>query len=107
MTAAIVLIVLSALVVITGVLGAFGKLPRNRLAGVRTAATMSSDEAFATANRIAAPAIILGGLAAMAAGVAGLFVSPAASNTIAAVGVLLMAALAILGGIRGSRAVRR
>lgn len=38
-----------------------GTLPRNRVAGVRTSATLRSDEAFALGNRVAAPATMTGG----------------------------------------------
>jgi uncharacterized membrane protein len=107
MVGAVILIVLGALVVVTGVLGAIGRLPRNRLAGVRTSATMRSNEAFAIGNRVAAPAIILGGVAAMAGGAVALFVSSSAANICELIAVLVMAALAILGGVRGSRAAGR
>jgi uncharacterized membrane protein len=101
---ATVLIVLGGVVVATGILAAVGRLPRNRLAGVRTAATMRSEEAFLTGNRVAAPAIILGGLAAMAGGVVALFVSPGAGKAWVVLGVLVMAVLAIVGGFQGNRA---
>ncbi|GAA1483101.1 hypothetical protein GCM10009624_35410 [Gordonia sinesedis] len=40
---------------VVGVLGLRGALPRNRWFGVRTPATLGSDEAFGVAQRVAAP----------------------------------------------------
>ena len=44
------------LLVTVAVLGARGRLPRNRWIGVRTPVTLASDAAFALANRVAAAA---------------------------------------------------
>jgi uncharacterized membrane protein len=107
MVGAVVVVVLGGAVVVAGLLGALGRLPRNRLVGVRTPATLRSDEAFLIGNRVAAPAIVLGGVAAMAGGIAGLFLSKAAADGAVLAGVLAMGVLAIVGGIQGSRAAGR
>ena len=98
----IVVIVVGLLVGATGVLGRLGRLPRNRLLGVRTASTMRSDEAFLAGNRVVGPATALGGLAAVTGGVLALFLPH--PETFVLAGVLAMAALAIYGGVRGVRA---
>ena len=56
----IVVIAVGGIVTVTGVLAWLGRLPRNRLAGVRTRATMRSDQAFRIGNRAAAPALTIG-----------------------------------------------
>ena len=45
-----------------GLAGLLGRLPRNRVAGVRTPASLASAEAFRVANRVAAPAVLAGAL---------------------------------------------
>ena len=103
----IAVVVAGVLVALSGVLGWIGKLPRNRLAGVRTASTMRSERAFAVGNRVAGPAITLGGLAAVVAGLLGIFLPVGEADGTILAGVLLMAVLAIVGGILGSRAASR
>jgi uncharacterized membrane protein len=103
----VVVIVAGALVAVSGVLGWVGRLPRNRLAGVRTSSTMRSERAFAAGNRAAGPAVTLGGLVAMVAGVVGLFVRGSNVDGVMVVGALAMGVLAVVGGIVGSRAASR
>ena len=59
---------LSAMVV--GLMGLLGRLPRNHFAGVRTAATLASDEAWAEAHRVGSAPMIFGAVAAVMAGLA-------------------------------------
>ena len=101
------IIVLGGLVLVSGVLGVLGKLPRNRLVGVRTPATLRSDRAFETGNRAAGPAVILGGLAAVISGVVAFLVPASAVGGCVLVGALVMAGLAVIGGLQGSRAASR
>jgi uncharacterized membrane protein len=103
MAGAVIVIVAGVVVALTGVLGLTGRLPRNRLVGVRTAATMRSDETFRQGNRAAAPAIILGGLLAVPGGVAVLLGAPKATVF---PGILLMVILALAGAARANRATR-
>lgn len=93
------------LVGIGGCLGWQGKLSRGRSAGVRTPATLRSDEAFAVGNRVA-------GLPTMAAGAVGIFAGLAAfampddlgSIIAAAIGIVGLLGLLAAGGILGHRA---
>ena len=89
---------------VVAVLGLRGRLRRNALVGVRTDASMASDESFALANKVAAPTtaaaavmLLLGAVAAIAPG--GLFGVIAAAVTTAA--ALVSAAY---GGTMGTRA---
>jgi uncharacterized membrane protein len=104
--AGIVAIVLGVAVMAVGVLGWVGRLPRNPFAGVRTWSTMQSNRAFEIGNRVAGPATALGGLVAIAAGVI-TFVDLGDAGGLLAVGVVVMAALTVFGGIIGDRAANR
>ncbi|MGB3771576.1 MAG: SdpI family protein [Rhodococcus sp. (in: high G+C Gram-positive bacteria)] len=108
----IVLSVILLLVLLAGALalgavaflGLRGTLRRNSRVGVRTAASMRSDEAFTVANKVAAPTtaagaffLLIGAVATMAPG--GLFgVVAAVLTTVAAL------ATAAYGGSMGNRA---
>lgn len=87
------------------VLGGRSRLPRNRFAGVRTAATLRSEAAFALANRVAAAPLGAAGAVAIAGGAAALLSASGAAGwlllTLAAVGTLVLAGL---GGAVGDRA---
>ncbi|OLT40672.1 hypothetical protein BJF85_06000 [Saccharomonospora sp. CUA-673] len=88
-----------------GYLGLREKLPRERGAGVRTQATLRSDEAFRLANRVAGlPTLVAGGVG-IAAGVAGIVMPTVWGTVIAAVlGVVGMFVLVAGGGALGHRA---
>jgi uncharacterized membrane protein len=81
------------------------RLPRNRFAGVRTAATLRSDEAFRVANKVAGLPTLLAG-AVMAAGglLAGTLVGAPTLVTAVVVVVVGSCALAVAGGRLGHRA---
>lgn len=88
-----------------GVLGLRGALPRNRWAGVRTAATMRDDTAFTLGNKVAGAPLLAAGAAAFAAGALGAVMPTMASRvTVAAVGLLGMLVLTLVGGALGHRA---
>jgi uncharacterized membrane protein len=57
----VVLLVVGAALLTVGLLGWRRQLPRNRFAGIRTAATLRSDAAFLAANRVAAPPVLVAG----------------------------------------------
>jgi hypothetical protein len=103
-----VLFVLAGVALVTvAVLGARSMLPRNRWAGVRTAATLESAPAWVSANRVAAPPLAAAGAVCLFAGVV-LLAGPAAVlgwivTAIAAVGSLVLAGI---GGALGDRAGR-
>ena len=90
---------------VTGWLGWRGVLRRNRFAGVRTAPTMASDQAFRVANRVAGPVLVAAGAVAVLGGSA-VLVAPSGAAfamllTVVAAGVL---GLTLAGGVLGSRA---
>lgn len=105
-------LVLAALLVLAGlvllavaVLGARGRLRRNRWIGVRTAETLASDAAFAIANRVAAAPVGAAGAVAVVGGVV-LIAGPvgAVSVVVLAVSVVGTLVLGAFGGMVGQRA---
>ncbi|MEC3974648.1 SdpI family protein [Amycolatopsis sp. H20-H5] len=102
---ALVPILLGVVVAWGGFLGWRERLPRDRGAGVRTAATLRSDEAFRLGNKVAGLPTLAGGAVGVLGGVAAL-VMPTDGGLIAAAvaGLLGMIALVIGGGTLGNRA---
>jgi hypothetical protein len=102
---ALVPILLGVLVGWGGFLGWRERLSRERGTGVRTAATMRSDDAFRLGNKVAGLPTLVGGLIGVVGGVAGL-VMPTTGGTIAAavVGLAGLLALVVGGGLLGNRA---
>lgn len=83
------------------------RLPRNSIAGVRTPATMRSDAAFRTANKVAAPLTGAGGVFFVAGGLTAAILSrPATAAPALLAGVVVGAVACVVGGIRGVRAAR-
>jgi hypothetical protein len=102
---ALVPVVLGVLVGWGGFLGWREKLPRDRGAGVRTASTMRSDEAFRLGNKVAGLPTLAGGVIGVLAGVAGLVMPTTFGLLLAAfLGVVGMIALVAAGGVLGNRA---
>lgn len=103
---------LGALLVLAGlallavaVLGARSLLRRNRWVGVRTAATLRSDESFALANRVAAAPLGAAGAVAVVAGGALLAGADGAlAWVVPAIGILGTLVLGGIGGAAGDRA---
>ncbi|SNR27647.1 SdpI/YhfL protein family protein [Haloechinothrix alba] len=88
-----------------GYLGWRGRIPRDRGTGVRTWATLRSDEAFRVGNKVAGlPTMTAGGVGVVAGGAA--FLMPDTLGILLAVGlgVLGMIALTGAGGMLGHRA---
>lgn len=104
----ILLVVLLALGVAQGWIGARGlrgTLPRGRGAGVRTAASMRSNEAFTLANRVAGMPVMLGGLIAAFGGVLQFFLPDTTGTVVVAViAAAGMVGISVAGGVRGHRA---
>lgn len=104
----LVLLLIGVALVAVGGLGARSRLPRNRYAGVRTAATLRSPQAFTLANRVAAAPIGAAGVVLLAASAVLLAGAPAAAawvvSGIAVVGGFVLAGL---GGLLGDRAATR
>lgn len=102
---ALIPIILGVVVGWSGMLGWRERLPRSRGAGVRTAATMRSDEAFRVANKVAGLPTVVAGLVGVVAGIAGLFMPPVAGPIVASlIGLVGMFALVAGGGLLGHRA---
>jgi len=102
---ALIPIICGVLVGWGGLLGWRERLPRARGAGVRTVATLRSDEAFRVANKVAGLPTIFAGLVGVLAGIAGLFMPGVVGPIIASVlGLLGTFALVAGGGLLGHRA---
>ncbi|MHA6797245.1 SdpI family protein [Pseudonocardia bannensis] len=103
-----VLVLAGVLLVTVAVLGARSRLPRNRIAGVRTAATLHSERTFALANRVAAPLVGAAGAIALAGGAVLLAGRPGAIGwvvlAVTGVGTLVLSGV---GGALGDRAAAR
>ncbi|GAA4550635.1 SdpI family protein [Amycolatopsis samaneae] len=103
--AALVPILLGVVVGWAGFLGLRERLTRESSMGVRTRASMRSEEAFKLANRVAGLPILVGGAIGVLAGVAAIVMPTTAGLLAAAVaGVIGMFALVIGGGLLGTRA---
>ena len=105
---AVVLLLLAALSGVVGVRGRAGALTRDGRMGVRTPASMASDEAFGVANRVAAP-VALG--AAAIAGLLAVVILVLPLSTVAVVVAVVVAltvtfALLVYAGVLGDRAAR-
>lgn len=99
------LLLAGVLLLIIAALGARGRLPRNRIAGIKTPATLASDAAFAAAHRVAAvPLAAAGAVAAVGGGVVLSGPGAVLAWTLVAIGVIGMLVFAGLGAAVGDRA---
>ncbi len=88
--------------------GASGRLRRNELVGIRTQASLASDEAWAAAHRAGARWTEVGGWCGIAAGAATLLLVPdGARVAVALIGVCALGGFAVTGGITGAREAKR
>ncbi|MEV4311525.1 SdpI family protein [Actinocrispum sp. NPDC049592] len=103
MILASVLAALGAIVAVLGLLGLAERLPVNRFAGVRTAATLRDADTFRIGNRVAGLPIMVAGLVGVLGGVLafGLPAGGLIAGIVAAVG---MVAIASAGGMLGHKA---
>ncbi len=100
-----VLVAVGAALVVTAVLGARSRLRRNRWVGVRTAATLASDAAFAAANRAGAVPVGVAGGVAIAGGSALLGGAGGVLGwVLLVISVVGAGVLAGVGGLVGDRA---
>ena len=113
MAIAVAVLVLGAIVlVVVGWMGLAGKLPRNHLAGIRTPYTMRSEENWRATHRHAAPILIFGGVAVVAAGLAFLpfaiagSVSDRFGSIVALILAGIMLATAVASWLFGTRRAR-
>lgn len=103
---------MAALLTVTGVAlavlawrGMRGRLRRNRIAGIRTSATLASDEAWFEAQRVGGPASVVGGLVQVLTAVLLLFrPSETWTSIIVLGGVGVSTLFVIWGAVRGHRA---
>lgn len=100
----VVLILVGAALAVIGWRGLQEKLPRNRFAGVRTPATLRSDEAFRVGNRAAGLPTMVSGVIGILTAVALLGLSGPAQWVALAIGVLGVFGLVAAGGVLGTRA---
>ena len=82
------------------------RLRRNLIAGVRTASTLRSDEAFRVANKAAAPLTGAGGAVLAAGGLAAVLVPKPVAGIVLFGGAIACAGLCIAGAVKGVRACR-
>lgn len=102
------LLLAAVALIAVAVLGARGRLPRNRWAGVRTRRTLASDEAFTLANRVAAAPLGAAGVVALLGGGAVLAGGPLGVTwVVLVVATAGMLGLTGLGGALGERAAAR
>jgi uncharacterized membrane protein len=100
---AVVLLIVASALLTVGLLGWQQRLPRNRFAGIRTAATLRSDAAFSAANRVAAPTTVAAGAVCAAGGALALGASGAALTVIVALAGAGAVGLLLAGGFLGHR----
>lgn len=86
------------------VLGWRGLLPRNRVAGVRTPASLRSDAAFCAANRVAAPPVVAAGVVCATGGALCFTTTGAGLAVIAGITGAGTLILVVAGGVLGNRA---
>ncbi|MDR7302036.1 SdpI family protein [Haloactinomyces albus] len=100
-----ILVLGGAAVLLVGWRSLHGRLTRNRYVGVRTPATMHSEEAFELGNRVAAPAMLAGGAVGVLSGTA-LPMLPSLFTIVmvAVIGLIGWFALMMIGGVLGTRA---
>lgn len=102
---AILLIATGVLLAWVGLRSASGRLPRNRVLGVRTPRTVASDGAWAAAHRTAGPWLVAAGAAVALPGVV-LLARPsnALGTLLVLVGSGLLVALVAVAAVLGDRA---
>ncbi|SDC80683.1 SdpI family protein [Actinokineospora iranica] len=92
---------------VIGFLGLTERLPRNRFGGVRTAATLRSDEAFRVGNKVAGLPTAVAGLVGVLGAVAGFLVTgTAGALTVSVVALLGLLGITLAAGVLGDRAAR-
>lgn len=96
-------LVIGLAIAAVGVLGLTERLPRNRFGGVRTPASMRTDQTFALANKVAGLPLAVAGAVGIVGGIAGLL---AANLLFAGLGLVGLAGIALGGGVLGHRAAQ-
>ncbi|MEV7228117.1 MULTISPECIES: SdpI family protein [Polymorphospora] len=102
---AVVMTVSGAVIIWAARATASGRLGRNEITGIRTASTLSSDEAWLAAHRAARSVTEAGGWSVVAAAVAVLATaSPVQMVVVVGAGTTLLLVLVLVGARRGVRA---
>ncbi len=102
----VVLALAGLALVAVAVRGWQGRLARGSIAGVRTATTMRSDEAFRIANKVAAPLAAAGGAVMVVGGVLGAALPIRAGGPTVLVAAGVAVVLIVIGAAQGVRAAR-
>jgi uncharacterized membrane protein len=101
-TTGLVLTIAGAIIGIVAWLGARGRLPRNCIAGMRTPATLASDEAWKAAHRASAWALAVAAVVSVSCGLWLLIARPSEDSarvtTTIAFGAVLI--VAVVGGVQ-------
>lgn len=104
------LLVGSGLVLLwVGWLGGQGRLTRQNIAGIRTRATLASDEAWNAAHRAGAPWLLAGGVAALLGGLVDLLLSVTTAGLVfwvTGLTGLLVVGFVTVAGVVGQGAAR-
>ncbi|CRK60687.1 hypothetical protein [Alloactinosynnema sp. L-07] len=88
-----------------GFLGLTERLPRNRFGGVRTPATLRSDESFRLGNKVAGLPTMVAGVVGVLGGVAGLAMpSGSGALMVALIATVGLLAITLGAGVLGHRA---
>jgi uncharacterized membrane protein len=107
----VVVLAASAALLVIGALSHHDRVPRNRWVGVRTPATMRSDDAWFAAQRSASPFLLIAGVLGVLTGVFWLVVAPEEGDDAARaliIGfVVVLTGPSLLGAVAGVRAARR
>jgi len=94
---AILLVVASVALIVTGYMAWTGRLPRNQWAGIRTKTTMTSDAVWYAAHRKAGPWLTISGVAMLIGGVMSAFFESSKSVGIAGGLVVVMSLFGVAG----------
>jgi hypothetical protein len=86
-----------------GLMALTERLPRNRFAGVRTAATMRDADTFRIGNKVAGLPVLVAGVVGVLGGVLALLL-PSGGLVVGLLGALGMLAIAVAGGLLGHKA---
>jgi len=98
-----VLAAIGAVVAVLGLLGLLERLPVNRFAGVRTAATMRDAETFKVGNKVAGLPVLVAGAVGVLGGVLAIAL-PVGGLVAGLLGLAGMIAIASAGGLLGHKA---
>jgi hypothetical protein len=110
MTSGWLLAAVGAIIAVVACLGAGGRLPRNRIVGMRTSATLATDEAWKAAHRASAWSLGVAAVLTLSCGVWLLVSRPsdgvAHGVTRAVMGVVVVVVV-VVGGVQAHRVARR